>query len=184
MTTATVEPGIELDRAVENLERKIEDKRAEILEWEAKKKNIEQELAATRADHASACEALALDRGSSKAVSSLASEISDLEDRLLGTTRILVLRRSQHVELRNQLAPLHLQQTERVQALRIAEEAEQTAQKIARAEKALSDKTEAERVFVSTIIELRSQTYLGEASRRQAMDAAQRLERISGGMRP
>jgi hypothetical protein len=184
MTTGTMEPGIELDRAVESLERKLEDKMQEILEWEGKKKSIEQELSAVRADHASACEALALDRGSSKAVSSLAGEIADLEDRLLGTTRILALRRTQHVELRNQIAPLHTQQTARAKARHIEEETQQTAQRIAKAEKALADRTEAQRVFISTIIELRSHVYVGEQSRRQAMDSAQALERMAAGMRP
>jgi hypothetical protein len=181
--TATME-SVDLDRAVESLERKLEDKMQEIVEWEGKKKNIEQELSAVRADHASACEALALDRGSSKAVSSLAGEIADLEDRLLGTTRILALRRTQHVELRNQIVPLQTQQTELAQKRAIAEEANAVQTLIMETERNLADTTASAQKFGAGIVALRTRTFIADSNRHAAADAAQSLERRANGMRP
>jgi hypothetical protein len=55
-TAAAVEPGVELDRAIEVLEKRIEDKLAEVLEWECKEREGNSLLADLKAEYIAGAE--------------------------------------------------------------------------------------------------------------------------------
>lgn len=184
MASAMEQTDVGLERAISEVERQIEERTMELREWEQKQQGTGSALADLKAEHAEACEQQVLGKGSSGTVSKIKAQIDDLEIKLVGITRVVASKQSALSELRGEIAQLHVQQAERVKVRRIEEEAQLTAQRIAQAERALTDKVQAEKVFVETVLALREHKYLGEPSRRQAMDSAQSLSRRFNGMRP
>jgi hypothetical protein len=182
MTTAAVEPSVDLEQAIEHLDEQIGKQRAELAEWEGKQREANSLLAELQSSYAEA--AAEVVQGRRAPTEKLAKQIEDLREKLLGFGRVITTKRQQLADLQARLQPLHAEQSQRAQARRIEDEAQLTAQLIAKAERALADKVQAEKVFVETVLALRSHEYFGEQSKRIAMDSAQSLCRRSAGMTP
>jgi chromosome segregation ATPase len=174
----------QLEAAIAKLDKEIERVLVDLADWRAQSQDANDGLQQLEEEYAKACTALAQKKGGADEPSKIQSRMQILRDRLVGIQNVIAERERTLNGLRAEIATLHAEQSQRAQARRIEDEAQLTAQRIAKAEKALSDKTEAERVLVVTVIELRSHVYLGEMNRRQAMDAAQGLSRRSNGMNP
>jgi hypothetical protein len=183
MTSVMEQQGVDLEHAIEQLDERIGRQRLEVHEWEEKGKSASKFLAELRAQHTEICADVVLGKASQGAVNKITGQILDLENKLIGIEKIVSLKRSELAELQSALQPLHVQQSERAQARAVEEEGQLTAQRIAKAERALADKVQSEKVFVETVLALRAHTYLSEASRRLAMDASQSLARRNNGFR-
>jgi hypothetical protein len=181
-TAAAVEPGIELDRAIEVLEKRIEDKLAEVLEWESKEKEGNSLLASLKARYVEAASEAV--QGRKAPTDELSQQIEGLTEKLVGITRVIALRREELTELREGLHPLQVEKTKVVRGRLVEEERLAVASLIAATERALTDMNELALKFGNGVAELRARKYLDESNRRAAFDAAQSLQRRGMGMRP
>jgi hypothetical protein len=181
MATA-VEQGQQLEHGIERIEKEIETMRVDIAEWESRERECNSLLAELRQSY---IEAAGLKvQGKSAPVDTLAKRIDDLKEKSIGFAHVIATKREQLSDLQARLQPLRIEQSERAQQLELAREKEQTDALLAEGEKVLAVRDSAAKKFVEALIQLRSTTYRGEGARRAAFDGAQRLERISNGMRP
>jgi hypothetical protein len=182
MTTATMEPGVELDRSIEVLEKRIEDKLAEVLEWECKEREGNSLLASLKARYIEAASEAV--QGRKSPTDALSQQIENLTEKLVGITRVIAIRREELSELKTALQPLQIERTQVVRARLVEEERASVTELISQTERALNDMNELALRFGNGVAELRARKYLDESNRRAAFDAAQSLQRRGMGMRP
>jgi hypothetical protein len=181
-TAAAVEPGVELDRAIEVLEKRIEDKTAEVLEWESKEKEGNSLLSELRAKYIEAASEAV--QGRKSPTDALSQQIEGLTEKLVGITRVVAIRRDDLSELRAALQPLQVEKTKVMRGKLVEEERVAVAELIGETERALTDLNAAAEKLANGINELRARKYLDEGNRRSAADNAQSLQRRAAGMRP
>jgi chromosome segregation ATPase len=173
-----------LEAAVAKLDKEIERVLVDVADWRAQSQDANDGLQQLEEEYAKACTALAQKKGGADEPSKIQSRMQILRDRLVGIQNVIGERERTLNGLRAEIATLHAEQSQRAQARRIEAEAELTALRIAKAEKALADRDQAVKVFLEAVLQLRSHAYLTETSRRLAMDSAQSLTRRSNGMMP
>jgi len=181
-TAAAVEPGVELDRSIEVLERRIEDKLAEVLEWESKEKEGTSLLASLKARYIEAASEAV--QGRRSPTETLSQQIEGLTEKLVGIVHVISIRREELSELKAALQPLQIERTRVVRARLVEEERASVTELIAQTERALTDMNELALRFGNGVAELRARKYLDEGNRRSAFDNAQRLQRLGLGMCP
>jgi hypothetical protein len=181
MTTATMEPDVELERSIEVLERRIEDKLAEVLGWECKEKEATSLLASLKARYIEAASEAV--QGRKSPTDTLSQQIGDLTEKLVGITRVIAIRREELSELKAALQPLQVQKTQLVRGRLVEEERVGVTELIARMEAALSDLHSLALTFGNGVHELRTKQYLDDGNKRAALNAASALERKGAGLR-
>jgi hypothetical protein len=183
-TSVAVDQDVELEQAVAALDERIGRQRLEVHEWEEKGKSASAFLAELRAQHTEICADAVLGKASQGAVNKVAAQIVDVENKVIGIEKIVSLKRSELSELQSALQPLHEQQSQRAQQRELVKEKERTDALLDEAERLLTVRDSAAKTFVEALITLRSTTYRNVKTRGAAFDGAQRLERMSNGMRP
>jgi len=181
-TSAAVEPSVDLEQAIEQLDEQIGRARADLSEWESRQREANSLLSELQSSYAEA--AAEVVQGRRAPTEKLAKQIEDLREKLLGFGRVIATKREQLADLQARLQPLYAEQSRLGQLRAVAEEKEQTDCLIEEAEATLNVRDNAAKKLIEALIQLRSRKYMGEMARRAAFDGAQRLERLSHGMRP
>jgi chromosome segregation ATPase len=175
---------MELENAVENLNKQIEDAQVDLAEWRAQGTDSNDALEQLREAHSRACTALAQAKGSADEPGKLDDRMRVVRARLTGIENVISERQVALEGLKAEIAQLHGEQSRRAQQRELVREKEQTDALLDEAERLLAVRDNAARRFVEALIQLRSTNYRGQMARSAAFDGAQRLERISNGMRP
>jgi chromosome segregation ATPase len=182
MTTATVEPSADLEKAIEHLDEQIGKQRAEVAEWEARERECNSLLAELRHSYIEAAGQKVMGRASP--VDKLASQIETLKEQSIGFAHVIGVKREILSDLQSRLQPLHAEQTRLQRAREIAEERAAVEKVAGDAAQALNDLDAVAARFGSLLSSLRQRQYTDESSKHLAFDAAFALERRVHGQRP
>ncbi len=169
---------------------------ARIHEAERRAHETGQALEATRHE-ISGCEAMLQEISSERAQECIAvamnktradpsrfdKQIQNLKDRIAGLEAIKRRREGEIAERKAELYELNAEASRIEQQRAIEAEGRDTRVLINEIENALEAHARSQRVIVEGIHKLRARRYLAEGNRRVGVDAAQRLERASVGMR-
>ena len=133
MASVMEQSDVGLERAISEVERQIEEGTMELREWEQKSQGTASTLADLKAELSEEAEREVLGKGKPGLMSKIKVQLDDLETKRVGIARVVASKQSALAELRSELSQLHVQQSERAQARVVEQEAEETAQLIAKA---------------------------------------------------
>jgi hypothetical protein len=183
MATATVMTGSE------SIGKRLRDCRVQVAAAEQELKSVGAEieaendkLADLQSRRAAECRELVLGKKTDPSKHDAAIRLAT--DRISGLTAIRRTRERACADAKADLHNVEAEQSRIEQERALKQEAEGISRLIAEVESVIETRDQAAKTIVEGIASLRAWKYLAESHRRLGFDAAQRLERISNGMRP
>jgi hypothetical protein len=182
MATATTTMTQDEAQRLSGARKQLTDAERALKQTEAQITEESDKLADLQAQRTSECELLALGRRAD--TSKFDADIHATQDKLAGLGAVRRTRERSVADARANYHNLSAEQgraeTERLRQ----KEGEDVKRLISQVEDAIQTRDRAAKTVVEGIASLRAWKYMAEPHRRLGVDSAQRLERISNGMRP